>query len=183
VALDVPGGATRIVLRLVSAGGAPVALLGPWHRPTERAVSYTVPASGAHYVPLGGEMAFVGWDRLPRKARAGEELTLRPRFLALRPLQRDASVSVGLRDTATGWELKDDGTPALGAIPTLKWVGGWLVEDMRTLELPDDAPRGSLSTVLQVYDVFTLRPLGVLDERLVREGQGTTLTLEPVEVQ
>ena len=31
---------------------------------------------------------------------------------------------------------------------------------------------------LQVYDAFTLQPLGVLDERLVREGQGVTLSLE-----
>ncbi len=183
IALDVPGGATRIALRLVSADGASVALLGPWHWPTERAASYTLPASGAHYVPLGGEMAFVGWDHLPGNARAGEALTLRPRFLALQPLVHDRTVSAGLRQPATGWERKNDGTPALGAIPTLKWVRGWLVEDVRRVELPDDAPAGEMALTLQVYDAFTLQPLGVLDERLVREGQGTTLTLEPVTIE
>jgi hypothetical protein len=183
VALDVPGTATEVTLRLVSAESAPIARLGPWQRPVGRALTLRLPPGGAHYVPLGGEMAFVGWGNLPAEARFGETLALRPRFLALRPLVRDATVSAGLRQRETGWERKDDGTPALGAIPTLKWVGGWQVEDVRTLDLPDDAPTGALTTVLQVYDAFVLRPLGVLDERLVREGQGTTLTLETLQVQ
>ncbi|NLG28059.1 MAG: hypothetical protein GX557_09115, partial [Chloroflexi bacterium] len=183
VALDLPGGVASVSLRLVRADGAPVARLGPWHRLRARDAALRLPTASAHYVPLGGEVAFVGWDNQPLEVRSGESLVLRPRFLALRPLVHDRTVSVGLRQTATGWERKDDGTPALGAIPTLKWVRGWLVEDVRRLELPDDTPAGELALTLQVYDAFGLQPLGVLDERLVREGQGVTLSLEGVQVK
>jgi hypothetical protein len=120
-------------------------------------------------------MVFVGWPRLVAPV-AGKDLWLRPRFLALRSLVNDETVSVGLR-SASGWEQKADGTPALGAIPTLKWVKGWLVADAHRLALAADAPQGDLALTLQVYDAFTLRPLGVLDERLVRLGQGTTVEM------
>ena len=83
----------------------------------------------------------------------------------------------------TGWAEKRDGTPALGAIPTLKWLRGWLVQDPHALTIPADAPRGVAITTLSVYDAFTLRPLHVLDERLVRQGQGTHLELNTVRIQ
>ncbi|NLD44279.1 MAG: hypothetical protein GX657_12395, partial [Chloroflexi bacterium] len=105
-------------------------------------------------------------------------------FLSLRALTRDYSVSVGLARPDLGWEAKSDGTPALGAIPTLKWVRGWTVEDPHALPLEAGAPTGAAQVVLTVYDAFTLQPLNVLDERLVREGQGTSLRLsEGVEIR
>jgi len=128
-------------------------------------------------VPLGGEMAFVGWSSPPDTPSAGQTVWLRPRFLALRPLVNDETVSAGLRHVATGWEQKADGTPAMGAIPTLKWIKGWQIEDARRLDLGADAPAGHYALTLQVYDAFTLRPLDVLDERLVKAGQGTTLSV------
>ena len=101
----------------------------------------------------------------------------------MRPLVQDYSLSLGLRRDDLGWELKSDGTPALGAIPTLKWVRGWVVTDRHSLAVPVDAPQGAASITLEVYDAFTLEPLQVLDERLVREGQGTRLRIGQVPVQ
>jgi hypothetical protein len=181
--LDLPDETRRVELRLVGVDGVTISRLEAWHRPAQTAVSLSWQPSGenaapSHYIPLGGEMAFVGWTRLPATARGGESLWLRPRFLALRPLVNDETVSVGLRQGATGWEQKTDGTPAQGAIPTLKWVKGWLIEDGHRLALAADAPAGELELTMQVYDAFTLRPLGVLDERLVKVGQGTTVELE-----
>ncbi len=184
VAVDLPGGLEAVQLQALSADGAPLARLGPWHLPISSAVTLALPSGSQHYVPLGGEMVFTGLDRLPAAAPAGGSVTLRPRFLALRALTHDYSVSVGVSNPTAGWETKTDSTPALGAIPTLKWVRGWTIVDAHALPLEDSAPRGPAQVTLTVYDAFTLQPLNVLDERLVREGQGVTLRLaDPVEIR
>ena len=118
-------------------------------------------------------MALLGIANPPQRAAPGEELALEPVFLALQPLTEDDSVSVGVRWEGGTYEVKSDGTPALGAIPTLKWLRGWVVGDPHRLAVGTDAPSGQASMTVEVYDAFTLEPLHVLDERLVREGQGT----------
>jgi hypothetical protein len=108
-------------------------------------------------------------------------LPTRLTFVGTRALTRDYAVSVSLRGEAGMWQAQHDGTPALGAIPTLKWIRGVTVRDEHDVPLPADAAgRGTLR--LTVYDAFTLRPLTVLDERLARLGQGTQLELGSVEV-
>jgi hypothetical protein len=182
VALDLPGDVRSVDLRLTDASANPVPRLRAWQRATNQPVRLDIPAGPARYVPLGGEMAFTGWRIVPEQAISGEILRLQPRFLALRPLVHDYSVSLGFENTAEGWEVKSDGTPALGAIPTLKWLRGWQVEDSRRLTVPQDAG-GPGTLTLSAYEAFTLEPLQVLDERLVREGQGTTLRLESLPVE
>jgi hypothetical protein len=182
VALDLPfadGKALRI--EAARADGTALPALGAWHR-AAGGVRGRAPAEGEHYVPLGGAMAFIGLADPPPMARPGSAAWLRPRFLALRPLALDASVSVGLARPDLGWEHKVDGTPALGAIPTLKWVRGWLVEDAHALSLPTEAPSGPAEITVAVYDAFTLAPLHVLDERLAREGQGIQFRAGTLEV-
>ena len=182
VALDLPfTDGEALSVELQGADGAPLRALAAWHLPVEGA-RLRAPRQGERYVPLGGEMAFIGLAEAPITARPGEDVWLRPRFLALCPLTVDDSVSVGLARPDLGWEQKVDGTPALGAIPTLKWVSGWVVEDAHALRLPEDAPAGSAEVTVAVYDAFTLAPLQVLDERLVREGQGIQFRAGTVEV-
>jgi hypothetical protein len=171
VALDIPGAVDGLQIALSEAGST-VRRLGPWHTGIMPALALSLPRETSHYVPLGGEMVYVGHDRLP-DAAAGADVWLSPRLLALRPLTDDYAVSVGVRQGDA--EFKADGTPALGAIPSLKWVRGWLVEDPHLVTLGPGAAAGEAMSTLQVYDAFTLQPLAVLDERLVREGQGTTL--------
>jgi len=183
VALDVPDTQGRVSLSLTGPGGRPVARLGPWHRPIAVELELLLPHTEVHYVPLGGEMAFVGLQHPPQAAYGGRTLWLRPRFLALGALLRDYTVSVGLARRDPFWEQKADGTPALGAIPTLKWVRGWLVEDPHPLPLATGTPAGPAAVTLSVYDAFTLEPLGVLDERLVRQGQGTYLEWGSLEIR
>ncbi|HHX66202.1 MAG TPA: hypothetical protein GX702_15100 [Chloroflexi bacterium] len=113
----------------------------------------------------------------------GQPALLNARFLALRPLTADYTVSAGLLARESGWERRTDGTPALGMIPTLKWVRGWQVTDYRTVEVPAEAEPGEALPTLVVYDAFTLQPLQVLDERLVQRGQGTHLELAPVTIR
>jgi hypothetical protein len=125
---------------------------------------------------MGGGVAWVGLQADGRGGSA-DGLSLASRWLALQPLTRDYAVSVGML-TPQG-EAKADGTPAMGAIPTLKWLRGWQVQDVR--QVPGEGV--DLSAVqrysVEGYDAFTLAPLQVLDERLVREGQGTRLLVTP----
>lgn len=171
VALDLPADAERVRLSLLDGAGVALRRLGPWGLPLGAGVDVRVPGGARRYVPLGGEMAYLGCS-----IGGGEGgVTLRPRFLALRPLVRDYAVSAGLLDPATGREVKSDGTPALGAIPTLKWLRGWRVTDPHRLLAGAPSPKEGARTVVTVYDAFTLEPLNVLDERLVRDGQGITV--------
>ena len=133
-------------------------------------------------MPLGGEVAYLGLGGAPTATEPGATLRLSPRFLSLRPLTQDYSVSVGLKAIDGSWERKSDGTPALGAIPTLKWLGGWIVEDPHDLALRSDTPDGEAAITLSLYDAFTLAPLQVLDERLVRQGQGTYIEMGRMQI-
>jgi len=68
-----------------------------------------------------------------------------------------------------------------GAIPTLKWLRGTVVTDRHRVTLPPDAS-GPASLRVAVYDAFTLEPLIVLDDRLLKLGQGQLAELGTVTV-
>ncbi len=174
VACDVAPGAGLASLA-VTADGRPVAALGPWHRPVA-APSWATqgPAAGARYLDLGGEMVLVGARWHPQEPQAGAMLSAELSFVAQRPLLADYAVSLSLEGDA--WRTQHDGTPALGAIPTLKWLGGWRVRDLRLLQVPVEA-EGTARLRLAVYDAFSLAPLPIGDDRLARAGQGIQAVL------
>lgn len=173
IALDMPSSLSRVTLGLVDLEGAPVARLGPWHRLLRGDLPLRLPREPALYIPLDAGLALVG---LEQRVAAGQSVWLKPIFLCMAPLTDDYTVSVGIKEIASGREVKSDGTPALGAIPTLKWIGGWLVEDPHLVE--SLGIRGETRITLSLYDAFTLQPVRVLDERRVRQGQGTFLELD-----
>ncbi|MBN1399913.1 MAG: DUF2723 domain-containing protein [Anaerolineae bacterium] len=182
-ALDIPNALARdpIALSIADQGGQSVSRLGPWHQLQKAGLTLSLPRGARRYVPLGGMIAFTGLEGAARIVM-GDVGRLTPTWLALRPLVDDYSVSLGLLNRPAGWEVKSDGTPALGAIPTLKWVKGWRVEDPRRIAPPSVGPAGEAEIIVDVYDAFTLEPLAVLDERLVRQGQGVTLGVGAVQV-
>lgn len=142
----------------------------------------TLPAapSDGRYMPLGGEMVLVGVT-FPRQVVAGKAMKVELRFLAARPIVNDYTVSVSLSGQEGVFWAQHDGTPAMGAIPSLKWIRGDRIRDEHRVIVPAVAT-GSGQLWLTVYDAFTIQPLAVLDERLARLGQGTRLELGSVEV-
>jgi len=94
-------------------------------------------------------------------------LTLR--FRGQRPLERDYVVSTALTgvnpDDTWSWRTSHDTVPALGAIPTLKWVRGSRVLDPHRMTIPVDASDVPAVASFLVYDHFTQRLLPPLDER------------------
>lgn len=141
-------------------------------------------ATTQYYVPLGAGITWTGEPQLAGKpASAAEMITLVQRFAAARPLQQDLVVSVrliGYQPDGVLWDWWDlhDSVPALGAIPTLKWIAGSHVRDPHMLTVAPAAPEDqTLGALVTLYDAFTQRPLPILDERIAEEHLGIPLGL------
>lgn len=136
------------------------------------------PRTREHYVPLGRGIVWIGGDLLPeRPLRPNDSVIVRPAFEATFPILRDTAVSVGLigleDDNFTwAWASFDDSVPAMGAIPTLKWIDGSTVISPHFVKISEQAERGeSVILTLRLYDTFTNRPLPILDDRIATQLQ------------
>jgi hypothetical protein len=137
---------------------------------------------GAHGIDLAGGITFVGADTPTGKSalRPGDRLTLDLNFAATRPILRDYVVSVQL--TGSGWRVSDDSVPALGAIPTLKWIAGSQVVDRHVLVIPPNAS-GQATATISLYDAFTQEPLALLDAKLIQQGTGIPIGTWQIEAR
>ena len=169
---DLPLAAVPLQMELRSASDAVSRRLGPWDWPRGGRFSLPTPPLQSHYVDLGGEMLLVGveYRRLP-----GDTVRVELRLMAKKPILRDYVVSVRLADEAGRPLSQDDTVPALGAIPTLKWIRGSSISDVHFVSVPVGAQAGPLRLSLIVYDAFTMRRLGVLDDRLAKLGPSVPL--------
>ena len=86
-------------------------------------------------------------------------------WLSGRALTTDYKISARI---GSGPDGRHDGTPALGAIPTLKWIAGSRIEDVHILGAMTGA--ATLSGDVKVYDNFSQLPLPLLDPRYERDG-------------
>lgn len=127
-------------------------------------------AEGERYVPFGNQMALVGASAW----REGDQMRVDLVWLSARAITTDYIVSA--RVAGDNLFVTHDSVPALGAIPTLKWIRGSLVTDRHTLRVGDYA--GDLVGTVLVYDGFTQQPLPALDERYTR---GVTFWVGQVE--
>ena len=80
---------------------------------------------------------------------------------------RDYVISVGVLGSATT-DAPSDGVPAIGAIPTFKWIGGSVVKDVHLIRVLGG---GEAELTLGLYDAFTTAALPPLDERIARQGR------------
>jgi hypothetical protein len=123
-------------------------------------------------VPFGDAMWLV--DTAVR--REGDQLVVDLTWLAEHAFVSDYTVSVHAR--GDGWSAQHDGTPAQGAIPTLKWLPGMVIHDRHRIDLPSDVPPGSpYALTVGVYDAFSLEPLPVTHRDLVSAGQGQRVVI------
>jgi len=173
---DMPSGMQDLAIELQAASdGAPVRWLGPWNLAMGRRLGLSEPVPDERYISLGGEILLLGVEHRSEAARGGL-LDVALGLAGQRPLAHDYTVSVKLLGAQGGWQVQDDGTPAWGAVPTLKWLWGTRIHDVHRLDLAG-AGDGLAHLKVTVYDAFTLQPLSVLDDRLARLGQGTEITV------
>jgi hypothetical protein len=138
------------------------------------------PERGERYVPLGDSAVLVRASRPHGTLAQGSKVEIDFYFAATRPLERDYIVSTalnGFEDNGTlAWQVNDDSVPALGAIPSLKWIRGSRIYDPHHLTIP--GAWSTLESYVVVYDHFTQVPLLPLDERL-QLGHRIPLTIWP----
>ncbi|HZY41812.1 MAG TPA: hypothetical protein VFF59_07405, partial [Anaerolineae bacterium] len=124
----------------------------------------------ANGIDLAGGITFLGSTAsINSTLHPGDRLTLNLNFIATRPILRDYVVSVQM--TGQGWRTNADSVPALGAIPTLKWIAGSQITDRHVLRIPGDAAPGPATISVILYDSFTQEPLALLDAELIKQGQ------------
>lgn len=129
-----------------------------------------------HYVPFGQGIVWTGESQDELALGAGESAVLEQTFHSAGPINRDYVVSVrliGLEPDGIHWAWWDlqDAIPAMGAIPTLKWVSDSSVRSPHRVTAADSAvPGQSLAGALALYDSFTNRPLPILDERITAQN-------------
>ena len=173
---DLPLTATPLQVELRSADDVISQRLGPWNWPQGGRLALPTPPPRSHYVDLGGEMLLAGVEyRRPPKLQAGDAIRVELHLVAKKPILHDYVVSVRLTDEAGRLLSQDDTVPALGSIPTLKWIRGSSVSDVHFVSIPVGAQAGSLRLSLVVYDAFTMRKLGLLDDRLAKLGTSVPL--------
>jgi hypothetical protein len=165
--LDLPGDAQGgLNLALLDTDGTEKTLAGPWGWPLSQG-RIPVTTGDARFVPLDDQILLVGVA--PERGtivEIQETLLLHLTFVAQRPLVGDYSVSVRLWDAAGQLRQRHDLQPALGALPTLKWIQGSRVVDPHPVFVPSDVPEGGVTASAVVYDGFRGTPLPPLDGRM-----------------
>ncbi len=165
---DLPAGADRLNLAVRSpTTDAPLPAGGGWGLRRVRPLSLPRPHQVQHYLPFGAKLALVG-AQFESAWPAGQTQRVALRFLGLRPIVLDYVVTVSVQGDGIALGPSDS-VPALGAIPTFKWIGGSQVTDVHLVDVRDDA-HGSGQLTLGVYDAFTSEALPALDERIARLG-------------
>jgi hypothetical protein len=124
-------------------------------------------------INLSGGIVYLDSTALNGEVKPGDEVQVNLNFTAARPLMRDTVVSVQM--TGDGWRAADDFVPALGAIPTMKWIAGSQVFDPHTLKVPENAAPGPAQLSVILYDAFTQEPLALLDAELIKQGQAAPI--------
>ena len=143
-----------------------------WHGNLEHLV---LPPPAPGEIPFGRAMSLV--SHVVR--RSGDELIIDLTWRADAWASR-SDYTVSVQAHGEGWSTQDDGTPALGAIPTLKWLPGMVIHDRHRMKLPAGLPADAPYRVtVGVYDAFSLEPLPVTDGELVRRGQGQAVEIGP----
>jgi hypothetical protein len=149
-------------LSLTDAHGQARPAAGSWGWPLQE-IRLPTPTPAARFVPMGDEMAVIGATAHP--AAPGETMTVDVTLVALCPLTTDDSTSVRLTDADGRWLATHDCQPALGAIPTLKWIRGSRVVDRHLLPVPKDFTAGQVRATLVAYERFRMTPLPPMDGR------------------
>ncbi|MFN2223297.1 MAG: DUF2723 domain-containing protein [Candidatus Promineifilaceae bacterium] len=161
------------------------AWFGPWG--VEIAGSLFELDRSSAYIPFGQGLIWLGQSR--DKARSfspGERVRLSQEFTTSRPVLSDLIVSlrlVGYQEDGKSWAWwdLDDGVPAMGAIPTLKWIAGSRIHHpVYSTISPDARPEQQTEPLLLLYDAFTARQLPILDERITQLAPWIPLGKVPI---
>lgn len=96
------------------------------------------------------QIALLSASLEPQELSPGQ--TLRLRFAALKPLDRDWTIFIhGQLKQAELNQWQDDHAPLNGQYPTSQWLAGDIIEEQRSLNLPKDLQGAELDLYLGFY--------------------------------
>ncbi|HEY3290425.1 MAG TPA: hypothetical protein VGK87_09885, partial [Anaerolineae bacterium] len=113
--------------------------------------------AGERYIAFADQIVLTGVST----ERGADQLKVDLTWLANHSLQSDYVIST--RVTGEGFYAAHDGIPALGTLPTLKWIRGSQIFDRHPFDLNHFS--GKLSGTIVVYDSTSRLLLPALDER------------------
>ncbi len=119
------------------------------------------PTSHPLQAVLGEAIALVGYDLSADQARPGDQLTITLTWKDLRTVSTSYHVFVHLLDDQNHIWAQWDGVPRNWSYPTSAWVPGEYIVDRYTLTLSPQAPAGSLSIEVGLYDLASGKRLAV----------------------
>lgn len=161
--LDLPGTARGLLfISLTDPLGEVRQAAGPWGWAMKE-LPLPIPLGNVRFVPLGDAMAVVGVRSSP--VLPGKETAVDVVLVGLRPLTDDIATSVRLTDETGRFLGAHDCQPALGMVPTLKWIGGSRVVDRHRIPIPADWGSGAVRATVVAYERFRLTPLPPMDNR------------------
>lgn len=120
------------------------------------------PRPGERYLPFADGVTLTG----ARVRGFDESVTFD--WISSHPLTTDYKISARVDDGGLD-KGQHDGTPALGAIPTLKWIAGTRVSDFHPMRRLSEE-RYLVEGDIKIYDNFSQLPLPLLDPRYERDG-------------
>jgi hypothetical protein len=168
-ALEVPPGTRNLRLEMQSADGArTLPYRGAWGVPRFKPLALPALGERERYVPFGSKMLLVG-ARVDPEWQPGQDARVALCFVGQRPIVLDYVVSVGVQGEAVT-DAPSDWVPALGAIPTFKWIRGTRVRDVHLIHV-FDGQETEVEVSVGVYDAFTTTALPPLDDRIARLGR------------
>jgi hypothetical protein len=102
-------------------------------------------------INFGDRMLLTGYDLSQRAVQPGETITLTLRWHALRPMEKDYTVSAQLIDDAQRKAAQHDSPPLEGAAPTTTWKPSQTLVDDVLLTVFPDAAAGPYGVRIAVY--------------------------------
>ena len=115
-------------------------------------------------VPIGDRIELAGFDGFPTQVEAGGTVDVALYWRALKQLDEDYKVSLGLfGDAGSAWAQADE-QPLGSAYPASQWPPGVVLYHPMRLRIPVGTPPGDYSLELTVYSPRTALPLPVTDE-------------------
>jgi hypothetical protein len=120
-------------------------------------------------VDFGGEIALRGYDLSEAALKPGGALKLTLYWQASGKPKRDYTVFTHLLDASNKVVAQQDGRPARGESPTLRWATGQVVRDEYSLQLPEGLASGNLTIEVGLYDASSGERLRIVggDDRVI----------------
>jgi hypothetical protein len=106
----------------------------------------------------------LAFDLATNTVGTGETIQLVLYWELLKPVNRPVTVFVHLYDSEGKLWAQEDNLPVGGTFPMSEWQSGQTVVDSYDVEVPPDAPSGSLSLMAGLYDSQTVERLAAVDQ-------------------